>query len=284
MKNKAIGTVVGSIVGDALGAPLEFSRRDVKPKVTSMLGGGVFNLPIGGWTDDTSMILAAMKSLIDSRGFNPSNMQENFLSWRDSGCFSYAGCFDIGVTTYEALGVYSEDKTTPFVGLTHKMSAGNGSIMRLSPTFCFYSEDRQQGSKVAVEQSKLTHSNPLCLEYSGKCADVVYDAFEGRIHQDILTQRKIHRDDVWSNGFVVSTYNAACWAISQTDNFKDALILAVNLADDADTVGAVTGMFAGALYGFDSIPEEWVDSLVWSKEILEEVDMLHSTGNIMLSD
>ena len=71
MKNKATGTVIGSIIGDALGVPLEFSRRDSKPKVTEMVGGGVFNLPIGGWTDDTSMTLALMKSLIDNKGFNP---------------------------------------------------------------------------------------------------------------------------------------------------------------------------------------------------------------------
>ena len=283
MKNKAMGTVIGSIIGDALGVPLEFSRRDSKPKVTEMVGGGVFNLHIGGWTDDTSMILALMKSLIDNKGFNPNSAQNNFLSWRDEGSFSHSGCFDIGVTTYEALEAYSNDKTTPFTGLEHKMSAGNGSIMRLSPIFCFYVNDREQGSRIAIEQSKLTHKHPLCLEYSLKCADVIYEAFNGKLHQDILSQKGVHRDEVWSNVYVVNTYNAACWAISQTDNFKDALILAVNLADDADTVGAVTGMFAGALYGFESIPEEWVESLVWSKEILEEVEMLYSTGNIVLS-
>lgn len=279
MKNKAVGAVIGSIVGDALGVPLEFSRRDVKPKVINMLGGGVFNLPVGGWTDDTSMTLALMKSLTDNKGFNPVSVQQNFLSWRDDGCFSYDGCFDIGVTTYEALESYSKDKVSPFTGLTHKMSAGNGSIMRLSPVFCFYSKDREQGSRIAVEQSKLTHAHPLCLEYSLKCAEVVYDAFNGKLHQDILSQKGVHRDEVWSNGYVVNTYNAACWAISQTDNIKDALILAVNLADDADTVGAVTGMFAGALYGAESIPKEWVESLVWSKEILEDVELLYNTGS-----
>lgn len=279
MKNKATGTVIGSIIGDALGVPLEFSRRDSKPKVTDMVGGGVFNLPIGGWTDDTSMTLALMKSLIDNKGFNPFDVQDNFLAWRDDGCFSYNGCFDIGVTTYEALEAYGEDKTTPFTGLTHKMSAGNGSIMRLSPVFCFYSKEQEKGRYVAVEQSKLTHAHPLCLEYSLKCADVVYEAFNGKLHQDILSQKGVHRDGVWSNGYVVNTYKAACWAISQTDNFKDALILAVNLADDADTVGAVTGMFAGALYGVDDIPKEWVDCLVWSKEIVDEVDLLYTTGS-----
>lgn len=279
LRNKAIGCMIGTVIGDALGTTLEFSRRDVHPPLTDIIGGGVFDLPKGGWTDDTSMSLAVADSLLSSKGFNPTQIQDNFLAWRDEDKFSYdRGCFDIGITTYEAISRYAQDKSNPFVGSTEVMSAGNGSIMRLAPVFTFYSSDRKLGTQVSVDQSRLTHSHPLCLEYCGKCAEVVYDAFNGNLHKDILTQKDTIRDDVWSDGFVVNTYNASCWAISQTTNFRDALLLAVNLAGDADTVGAVTGMFAGALYGFDNIPKDWVEVIIMSDEILGISEKLFECG------
>lgn len=282
-KDKAIGCMLGAVIGDALGATLEFSQRDIHPTVDTLVGGGVFDLPKGGWTDDTSMSLAIADSLISSKCFNPREVQDNFVAWKNDEKFSYddRGCFDIGITTYEALYKYEEDNTTPFTGLTSKMSSGNGSIMRLSPIFTFYANDRVSGTGVAVEQSNLTHANALCLEYCKKCSEVVYDAFTGKLHTDILSQQHVHRDEVWSDGFVVNTYNASCWAISQTTNFKDALILAVNLAGDADTVGAVTGMFAGALYGLKGIPEDWVNDLVMSSDIVKTAEELFDCEKLL---
>ena len=76
-----------------------------------------------------------------------------------------------------------------------------------------------------------------------------------------------HRDEIKSSGFVIHSLNAALWAFYSTDNFKDAVLKATNLADDSDTVAAICGMIAGAYYGLDGIPKEWVKKLHRQEEI-----------------
>jgi ADP-ribosylglycohydrolase len=67
--------------------------------------------------------------------------------------------------------------------------------------------------------------------------------------------------DIKSSGYVVDTLEAAIWAVLTTDNYKDCVIKAVNLGDDTDTVGAVAGSLAGALYGIENIPSSWMEEL-----------------------
>ena len=52
------------------------------------------------------------------------------------------------------------------------------------------------------------------------------------------------------------------------------MLLAANLADDADTVAAVTGQLAGALYGLSGIPGRWLDRLAWKDRLLEAAQRL----------
>ncbi len=65
------------------------------------------------------------------------------------------------------------------------------------------------------------------------------------------------RDQIRSSGYVIDTLEAAMWSVWNTDNFRDAILLAANLADDADSVAATAGQIAGALYGYSGIPQEW---------------------------
>lgn len=275
--SRALGTTLGLVVGDALGTTLEFAPRDVYAPVTHMVGAGPFNLPRGGWTDDTSMALALGDALLEKGAFDPHVTQQRFLSWYRNGAFSHNGrCFDIGGTTAAALRRYEQDPTNPYQGSTAPHTAANGGIMRLAPVFTFYADDRTTGTQVAIDQSRLTHAHPLCLEYAQRCADVVYDAFEGKRHPDLDAFKHRPRAQVKSGGFVKDTYEAACWAIGTTTTFKDALIKAVNLAGDADTVGAVTGMLAGALYGIEEIPSEWLSEILWSLEIHHFTRLLYA--------
>ena len=85
------------------------------------------------------------------------------------------------------------------------------------------------------------------------------------------------RDQIRSSGYVIHTLEAAVWAVGTTSSFEDALILAVNLGDDADTVGAVTGQLAGALYGASAIPERWLHPLAWRERITQLADALIKT-------
>ncbi|PYD12960.1 ADP-ribosylglycohydrolase [Pseudomonas syringae pv. syringae] len=75
------------------------------------------------------------------------------------------------------------------------------------------------------------------------------------------------RDQIRSSGYVIDTLEAALWAVWNTDNFKNAILLAANLADDAYSVAATAGQIAGALYGVSGMPEEWVKKVAWSEHI-----------------
>ena len=82
------------------------------------------------------------------------------------------------------------------------------------------------------------------------------------------------RAEIRSSGYAIHTLEAALWAVDQTDSFEAAVVLAVNLGDDADTVGAVTGQLAGALYGFSGIPPRWLQPLAWRQKIIGTADSL----------
>lgn len=77
------------------------------------------------------------------------------------------------------------------------------------------------------------------------------------------------RDEVLSSGFVLDTFGAALWCLLHADSFRDCVLEAVNLGDDSDTTGCVAGALAGATYGYDAIPKEWLDALR-GKELIEE--------------
>ena len=80
----------------------------------------------------------------------------------------------------------------------------------------------------------------------------------------------LDRNEIKSSGYVVDTLEAALWCFLTTDSYKECVLKAVNLGDDTDTVAAVAGGLAGALYGFDSIPAEWLDTLI-KREYIEEL-------------
>ena len=86
------------------------------------------------------------------------------------------------------------------------------------------------------------------------------------------------RDQIRSSGYVIDTLEAALWAVWNTDNFKDAILLAANLADDADSVAATAGQIAGALYGVTGMPEEWVKTIAWSEHIQDLAQKLFESA------
>ena len=82
------------------------------------------------------------------------------------------------------------------------------------------------------------------------------------------TGRGRTRDTIRSSGYVVHTLEAAIWSVARTGDFRSAVLLAANLADDADTVAAVTGQLAGALYGLNAIPDHWRERVAWKDRLL----------------
>lgn len=82
---------------------------------------------------------------------------------------------------------------------------------------------------------------------------------------------------------MVATLEAALWAFFTTDGFREGALKAVNLGDDADTVGAVYGGLAGAFYGIEDVPAEWIEGLVRRNMIdgvVEGVVRLVESGDV----
>lgn len=286
LADRSRGAILGLMIGDALGMPLEFSERD-KVTVSGFTAGGVFNLDAGYWTDDSSMAFCTAYSLCKCKGFNASHLMQSYYYWYKYGAYSSKyECFDIGNTTRQAIENYSLTGN-PYSGNSNPDAAGNGSLMRMAPIAIFYANDFDKTIKFSVENSKLTHRAIEAIDACRFFASLLYAALNGESKEKILSglyspypeywekhplvpavqkiamgsYKNKSRDQISSSGYVVNTLEAALWAFNGSDDFRSGALAAVNLADDADTVGAVFGQLAGAFYGETNIPFEWITNV-----------------------
>lgn len=280
------GCLLGLACGDALGTTVEFCDRGSFAQLTDMVGGGPFELPAGAWTDDTSMALCLASSLVERGRFDANDQMERYVRWWKQGYFSSTGrCFDIGITTRLSLHRYQQNRQ-PMAGDTDEFAAGNGSIMRLAPVPLFYYPDEEEALHWAGESSRTTHGAQECIESCQLLASMIHAALAGRTKEEVLMQRESRRfqsskvksiaagdyrnktiDLIKGTGYVIDCLEASAWCFWKTATWKEAVLLAVNLGDDADTTGAVCGQLAGAFYGEEAIPAEWLNRLVMAKEI-----------------
>jgi len=285
--NLYIGSLVGLAVGDALGTTLEFMPPGTFASISDMVGGGPFDLLPGQWTDDTSMALCLAESLVEYQGFNPKDQMERYVRWYKNGHLSSTGtCFDIGTSTELALKKHIATGK-PFCGTTDEFSAGNGSIMRLAPVPLFFASDPIQAIKHCAISSKTTHNNAECIDACKLLGALILGAVWKESKEEILSPFYHPVNGYWSkdpltpkiteiakgsykrkeppkikgSGYVVDSLEAALWAFYKTESFREGALLAVNLGDDADTTGAVYGQLAGAFYGVEGIPTEWINKV-----------------------
>ena len=286
IRDRALGAFLGLAVGDAVGTTLEFCSRDAQPRLQDMVGGGPFNLPPGAWTDDTAMALALADSLAASETLDCRDLMDRFVRWWQDGDYSCTGhCFDIGNTTRQALDRYRQTGD-PLAGSTDPQSAGNGSLMRLAPVALRFCYDRPHLITAAADQSRATHGAEETVDACRAFAELLAEAIAGSPRADLLARRQFEgapavarvmagswrgrpRNRIRSSGYVVHTLEAAIWSVARTGNFRNAVLLAANLADDADTVAAVTGQLAGAHYGLSGIPADWLERVAWKDRLLE---------------
>ena len=286
--DRAQGALLGLAIGDALGTTLEFKPRDTYPPLTDMVGGGPFDLAAGVWTDDTSMALALADSLLASGQLDPADLMRRFVAWWHHDKYSPTGtCFDIGVTTRVALAHFQRTGE-PLAGDTDPMTAGNGSLMRLAPVAIWgvgAGEDAMR--EAARTQSATTHGAAACLDACEAWALILRAAIEGATLEQAFAAgahvtphepigpilagawRGKKRDEIASSGYVAHSLEASLWCVAETASFRDAVLLAANLGDDADTTAAITGQLAGALYGASGIPAEWRSKLAWADRITD---------------
>ena len=153
--------LLGAVLGDALGVPVEFKSRIELERnpVTELTGYGTFNLPPGTWSDDTSMTLITLESL--SEKYNPTAIMNSFCKWVFHGYMTpYGKTFSIGKTTLKACENYKVFKDLKRCGQSDERSNGNGSLMRMLPVAIYFakSEEKEIISK-SFEISELTHAH-----------------------------------------------------------------------------------------------------------------------------
>ena len=171
MRNHAIwlNGILGVVVGDALGLPVQFSYReelDEKP-VTEMIGHGVFNMPEGSWSDDSSLTLATLGSINELGRIDNEDIMKRFVDWYDNGAYTPFGyAYDIGYTCEMAICNYKKTHDHKTCGLDDDRSNGNGSLMRIMPV-CLYVYEKVMSSDMTIEQgvelihevSSITHAH-----------------------------------------------------------------------------------------------------------------------------
>ena len=288
LADRALGALVGLAIGDALGAPVEFCRRNTFAPVTDMRAGGYFKLPAGAWTDDTAMALCLGESLIDHPHLDQKDLLDRFCLWAEKGANTSTGvCVGIGQNTLRVLGNYHRNGAL-LAPETRQKSDGNGAIMRLAPVAVRHWHNPVEARRVADLQSRTTHYSvlsaaaceslalTLCALIGGQDWTQASSPTPSNHWPDAIKAfssedwQKRDQDTISSTGFVVHTLEAALWAVDTTDSFAAALLKAVNLGDDADSVGAVAGQLAGARYGLSAIPTNWLDALIL-RETIENI-------------
>ena len=132
--------IMGVVVGDALGCPVQFeSRKEVaRHPVTGMRGYGTFKLPEGSWTDDSSLTIALLESIRRTGKIDLDDIMGNFMKWLYDGEFTpYGKSYDIGRGTMQAINRYRKNGNAKKCGGDEQWNNGNGSLMRIIPA-CIY--------------------------------------------------------------------------------------------------------------------------------------------------
>ncbi len=296
------GCLLGLAAGDALGTTLEFQPPGTFEPIDDMAGGGPFGLQPGQWTDDTSMALCLAASLIEREAFDPTDQMQRYVRWWREGYMSSTGrCFDIGNTVRDALSRF-ERGGDPYAGSTDPNAAGNGSLMRLAPVPMCYAGKPQEAIAFAAASSRTTHGARTAVDACRYFAGLLVGALDEVDKETLLSAGYSPVEEMWEHeplieeiariaggsfkhrnppeirgtGYVVESLEAALWAFHRSDNFRDGALLAANLGDDADTTAAIYGQLAGAYYGADGIPTEWLERLTMAEEITSMADDLFS--------
>lgn len=318
--NVYLNGIMGLVVGDALGCPVEFVNREeleANP-VTDMGEYGTFNMPKGTWTDDSSLAMATLDAL--RYGYDVKRIQENFVKWLYEGKYTPAGItFGVGSTCKKAITEYAKDNSRiNKCGLRDESSNGNGSLVRILPICLFVYEllserfPLEEGVSMIHDASAITHAHQRSQIACGIYFFIVNEILSNRrrrLFENVESgiQRacsyykscnaeaelsyysrlfelkrfvSLKSDKIRSSGYVVDSLEAAIWSLLNTNTYKDAVIKAVNLGHDTDTVAAITGGLAGLYYGAEEIPIEWkyaIQRREWIEKKCDEVARLDKT-------
>lgn len=301
-ENPVKNALVGAAVGDAFGVPYEFLRKKQISEIgisDEMIGCNSEKtidsrwgrlIPKGSWSDDTSMIVATMESMIKLNSIDYTDIMNNYMDWITKGNYtSIDKTFGLGSTVKNALYKFYKGSEPLNCGGKEFMDNGNGSLMRILP-FSLYCALNNLSSddtfNIIKDASSLTHGNEIsifaCYAYTVFLKEAVltrnidmsyymmvredYSKYFSKetidLYKDVLTHNfKLTPDDINESGYVVDTFKAVIFSLLNSNSFKGAVKTAVSLGYDTDTSACITGSLAGIVYGIDNIPSNWKDDL-----------------------
>lgn len=299
MQEQIKSVLFGLAVGDALGVPVEFlSRKTVAQNpVTDMLGFGTHNQPPGTFSDDASLAFCLAEAL--NQRYDTDLIGDYFVDWRYHNFWTAHGyVFDVGNATHKAIVRITTGVEAVKAGGSDAESNGNGSLMRIAPLlFEIRRLPLAERWERTRQVSSITHRHirsVIACFYFLEFARLLLEGMDKfaayqKLKQDLPAQlasfqvlksemdfySRLLNDDIHllpetainSTGYVLHTLEASMWCILTTDSYEQAVLKAVNLGEDTDTTGAVTGALAGLLHGFDSIPKHWVEQMALKSEI-----------------
>lgn len=279
-KSHSQAVLTGLACGDALGRPVEFQSPEWISEhygtLDEFVGDGYHRQPAGTVTDDTQQALRLAYSLVENEKFDPDDFADRLVDWYESDPF------DIGMMTAEVLSAISQGYAWGDASrgvYTRKLegeNAGNGSVMRVAPLALAYLDSPDKLLEVSRTASEITHYDLRCQYGCAILNLTIANCIEGHerplrsalemIPSDCPDElaaalepvpHRISESDLDNSGFVVSTLQAALFYGLSASNAETAIVNAVNMGGDADTIGAITGAIAGARHGIESLPKSW---------------------------
>ncbi len=313
-------TLIGFATGDALGVPVEFlSRKEVrKINLTEMVGcdsrlkftsrwGSM--IPSGSWSDDTSMLIAAMDTIKNDNGnIDYDHIMNSFLEWWEQGKYCSLNMpFGLGGIVNDSLTRYKQGVAPLECGGRGERDNGNGALMRILPfsLYCIETELNEKDTAALIsEASSITHGHDIskmsCFIYTeflriititknpliayNYILNINYEEYFSReaieAHKKILDKTVLYGTDAdisEKNGYVVASLESALFSILESDDYEEALLNSISFGYDTDTIAGITGSIAGALYGYEDIPQRWLNKLRKKDQLEQLADEYENT-------
>lgn len=262
-----------------------------------MIGYGTYNLPAGTWSDDSSLTFCLAEAL--TQNFSLNTIGQNFVKWYYENYWTpHGNVFDIGIATQKAISRLAKGENPELAGGFEESENGNGSLMRILPLL-FFIMDKPINERYFITKSvsSITHGHIrsiiACFYYLEFAKQILEGKDKFEIYRNLQTKilnylnslsinpselalfdrllngniQNLDEDQIQSSGYVLHTLESSIWCLLTTNNYKEAVLKAVNLGSDTDTTAAVTGGLAGLLYGFENIPKEWILQIAKQKDI-----------------
>ncbi|MGH2528740.1 MAG: ADP-ribosylglycohydrolase family protein [Actinomycetota bacterium] len=293
--DRVVGSVLGLALGDALGAPFEFSRASEVPDPVPALERRWMDLPPGSTTDDTAMARNLVRSLAARGGFDPKELVARHLEWfrsnpPDVGSLTRRVLkrVDEGEDAFEAARAVWDERGP-------EVSAGNGSVMYCAPLGLAYANRPEELFEVAPQLSALTHYDERCgtavlavtsvaaalvrgeaPEDAVRAALLAVEDREGGEELEYLVEAAggARRIDGPDQGFCLFTAGVALQSLLGSGDYETEVRRVVSLGGDTDTNAAVAGALVGTRVGEAGLPAEWLERLRDREVIHAEADSL----------